>query len=243
MTSPLRLLELLTLLDVTRLQDDDNQQGFHQWLSTLPEKTASVAAFCVYSEYLAETARFIHRHMPDVSLATVVNFPDGTKPLPEVLIEIADALGKGANEIDCVMPYQALLAGDEIAVSGFLAAVRKACPGACLKIIIESGELLSAQHIKNATELVIASGADFVKTSTGKVPVGVTLDAARIMLSSIAAADRPVGFKASGGVRTVAQALELVDLYESITGKSATAAGMRIGASVLLTELCTQLMV
>src|SRR5690606_12448857 len=103
--------------------------------------------------------------------------------------------------------------------------------GVCLKVIIESGELVTAQQVAKATELAIEGGADFVKTSTGKVPVGVTHEAARIMLTVIAAAQRDVGFKASGGIRTVAQALTLVQLYEDISGKVATSAGMRIGAS------------
>ena len=106
-----------------------------------------------------------------------------------------------------------------------------------MKIIIESGELLTAQQVAKASELVIASGADFVKTSTGKVPVGCTLEAARIILTSIAAANRPVGFKASGGVKSVEQALQLVNMYEEITGKTAIKQGMRIGASSLLTDV------
>lgn len=241
MTNPLRLLQLLKLLDVTRLQEGDTEQQLQDWLLTLPKTAAPVAAFCIYPQFLKLTAGFIQSYSPRVALATVVNFPDGKQPLTTVLADIRAALANGANEIDCVLPYHTLLAGDESAVSTFLAAVRQASAGACLKIIIESGELLTAQQITKATELVIASGADFVKTSTGKVPVGVTLEAARIILTSIAAADRAVGFKASGGVKTVAQALELVDLYENITGKSATFSGMRIGASTLLTELCQQL--
>ena len=89
--------------------------------------------------------------------------------------------------------------------------------------------------------MTIEGGADFVKTSTGKVPVGVTLEAARIILTAIASAGRPVGFKASGGVRTVPQALELLQMYEDITGQLANPAGMRLGASTLLTELLAEL--
>ena len=110
-----------------------------------------------------------------------------------------------------------------------------------LKIIIESGELSTAQQIIKATELVIDCGADFVKSSTGKVPVGITTEAARIMLTVIAAANRPVGFKASGGVRTIAQALELVQMYEEITGQLAKPELVRIGASALYQELIHQL--
>ena len=241
MTSPLRLLQLLKLLDVTRLQEGDDEQQLRQWLASLPTTAAPVAAFCVYPQFLTLTANYIRTQSPAVMLATVVNFPAGNQPLATVLAEIDAALAAGATEIDCVLPYQTLLSGDETTVLQFLSAVRQACAGVCLKVIVESGELVTAQQITKATELVIASGADFVKTSTGKVPVGVTLEAARIILTSIAAADRAVGFKASGGVKTVAQALQLVDLYEEVTGKSARSDGLRIGASTLLTELCQQL--
>ena len=151
------------------------------------------------------------------------------------------ALAAGADEIDCVLPYQTLLLGHTEQVREFLTAVRQATEGVCLKIIIESGELVTCQQISKATELVVESGADFVKSSTGKVKVGVTEEAARIILAVIAASDRPVGFKASGGVRTVEQALILLELYESITGKLALNSGLRIGASALSLELYKQL--
>ena len=109
-------------------------------------------------------------------------------------------------------------------------------------MIIESGELVTAQQITKATELVIEGGADFVKTSTGKVATGVTIEAARIILTVIAAANRPVGFKASGGVRSIAQALELVQLYEDITGRIATNSGMRIGASALANDVAQHIL-
>lgn len=241
MTTSFALLQLVQLLDVTRLQEGDTDQQMQNWLTTLPVTPEPIAAFCVYPQFLNLTEQHIQRQQAKIALATVVNFPEGNHPLPKVLADIATALSNGANEIDCVLPYQSLLAGDESKVAEFLSAVRQACPGVCLKIIIESGELLTAQQITKATELVIASGADFVKTSTGKVPVGVTMEAARIILTSIAAADRPVGFKASGGVKSVEQALELVALFEGITGRSAAAESMRIGASTLLIELCQQL--
>lgn len=241
MTNYPRLVQLLRLLDVTRLQEGDDKAHLLNWLSMLPVTSAPVAAYCVYPQFVELTARFIADNTPEVALATVVNFPDGKQPLTTVLADIQRVLASGANEIDCVLPYHTLLDGDETAVLSFLTAVREASKDVCLKIIIESGELLTAQQIAKATELVIASGADFVKTSTGKVPVGVTLEAARIILTSIAASGRAVGFKASGGVKTVQQALELVDLYENIIGKPAISTGIRIGASTLLTELCQQL--
>jgi len=237
MTNPLKLLQLLKLLDLTRLTETDSGSDVAKWLDAIPQLLTPVAALCVYPAFLTQTKAYITQHLPGADLATVVNFPGGTQPLAEVLNDISHAIAAGATEIDCVLPYQQLMAGDEQGVAQFLAAVRQATPNICLKIIIESGELLTAQQVAKASELVIVSGADFVKTSTGKVPVGCTLEAARIILTSIAAANRPVGFKASGGVKSVEQALQLVNMYEEITGKTAIKQGMRIGASSLLTDV------
>ena len=234
MINLLRLQQLAKLLDVTRLQDDDNEQSFTQWLNTVPEM--NVAAYCVYPQFLPLIQQW-QQSRPATALATVVNFPSADLPSEKVCDQIQHAISAGAGEIDCVMPYKALLRGEQGNVKHFLYDVRQAAAGQCLKIIIESGELITAQQITKATELAIESGADFVKTSTGKVPVGVTDEAARIMLTVIAAAGRKVGFKASGGVKTLEQALRLVDMYESLTGNIATSQFMRIGASSLAIDV------
>lgn len=237
MTNKLKLQQLLKLLDLTRLNDEDNQAAMAQWLVQTAQPSAVPAAFCVYPEYIQQTLHHLSDSQMSAELATVVNFPKGDSSITAVTAEISKALALGATEIDCVLPYKQLLAGEIAAVSEFLSVVRAACGETCLKVIIESGELVTPQQIIKATELCVQAGADFVKTSTGKVPVGVTVEAARAILTVIAASDRFVGFKASGGVKTVAQALELVQLYEDITGRLASAEGMRIGASALLVEL------
>lgn len=234
MTNILRLQQLAKLLDITRLQDDDTAAGFNNWLDSLPALPA--AAYCVYPNYLPVVRQW-GGYNAQTKLATVVNFPDGDLPVDTVCEQIQRAVALGATEIDCVLPYKALLRGEQGYVKSFLYDVRQQSQGQCLKIIIESGELLTAQQIAKATELVIDGGADFVKSSTGKTALGITEEAARIMLTVIAAADRQVGFKASGGVRTLEQALQLLQWYENITGRVATAEGMRIGASALAYEL------
>lgn len=233
----LKLQQLLKLLDLTRLSDDDSPQAMQEWLQQTATADAVPAAFCVYPQFLQQTKVHLASQQMSAELATVVNFPSGDAPIAQVVAEIAEALKLGATEIDCVLPYKALLAGNTEQVRQFLLAVRQACGDTCLKIIIESGELVTPQQIIKATELCVQAGADFVKTSTGKVPVGATIESARSILTVLAASERFVGFKASGGVRTVAQAMELVQLYEELTGRIATADGMRIGASALLTEL------
>jgi deoxyribose-phosphate aldolase len=232
----------MKLVDLTRLQDQDNASAMQQWLEQdLATAAILPAAVCVYPEYLSQVRRFLQQRQFAIKLATVVNFPSGTLPLTEVVQQINDAIAAGADEIDCVLPYQTLLLGQTEQVRLFLASVREATKGLCLKIIIESGELGTCQQIGKATELVVESGADFVKTSTGKVKVGVTEEAARIMLAVIAACDRPVGFKASGGVRSVEFAVKLVSLFEDVTGEIASAQCMRLGASALLSDLSQQL--
>ena len=242
MTNPLRIQQLMKLVDLTRLTEQDDAAAMQQWLEQdLAGAAVLPAAVCVYPQYLTQVKTFLKQHQAAVKLATVVNFPSGALPLAQVLEQIQQALAAGADEIDCVLPYQTLLSGHTETVREFLAAVRQATAGVCLKIIIESGELVTCQQISKATELVVASGADFVKSSTGKVKVGVTEEAARIMLAVIAASERPVGFKASGGVRSVDFALKLVSLFEELTGNLATPMSMRLGASALLNDLSQQL--
>jgi deoxyribose-phosphate aldolase len=242
MTNPLRVQQLMKLVDLTRLNDQDTVEDMQQWLQQdLLHATVLPAAVCVYPAYLPLVKPLLQQLAAPVKLATVVNFPSGDEPLELVLQQISDARAAGADEIDCVLPYGILLSGQVDPVRHFLAAVREATTGLCLKIIIESGALGTCQQIVKATELVVESGADFVKSSTGKVAVGITEEAARVMLTVIAAAQRPVGFKASGGVRSVEFALTLVNLFEELTGEMATAERMRLGASALLKDLSQQL--
>lgn len=229
--------ELIALLDVTRLLDDDDPQQFAQWLAQSASTALQPAAYCVYPQYLQQTAMYLRDRGIQSKLATVVNFPTGNAPLTTVLQQIESALRAGATEIDAVLPYRSLLAGDEGAVRVFMQAVRQACGDCCLKIIIESGELAEPAMIALATQIAINGGADFVKTSTGKVAVGVTLAAARVILSEIQKANRPVGFKASGGVRDKAFALQLSGLFSEMLHQTPTAELMRIGASALYLEL------
>src|SRR5690606_25242621 len=142
-----------------------------------------------------------------VKIATVVNFPSGDLAVEAVLAETKQAIADGADEIDLVIPYRAFLAGNAAAVSEMVAAVKAACtPPVRLKTILETGEIKDAALIRKASDLAIAAGSDFIKTSTGKVFVNATLPAAEIMLTAIRDSGKPVGFKPAGGVRTVADA-------------------------------------
>ena len=127
----------------------------------------------------------------------------------------------GAQEIDVVLPYRALVAGQVQEVGEFLAEVRHASQPLTLKVIIESGELGSEALIRRATQLSLNAGADFVKTSTGKTPVSATPEAARAMLDEIAISGLGhAGFKASGGIRDTATALAMIEAGASRLGTS-----------------------
>jgi deoxyribose-phosphate aldolase len=174
-------------------------------------------------------------------VAAVANFPDGGADHARAVRDTAEIVRAGANEVDVVLPYSRLVAGDDAAVSELLQAVRAACPGLTLKVILETGVLQTEALIRRACELSIDAGADFLKTSTGKTPVSATLYAAKTMLQAIAvhpgAASR-VGFKASGGIRTVVEAATYFSLVAQILGPQALVPSrLRIGASSLLGDI------
>jgi len=174
-----------------------------------------------------------------VKIATVVNFPAGDMEIADVAAETREAIADGADEIDLVIPYRALLAGNEQAVTDMVAAVRAECLSPIvLKVILETGELKDAALIQRASELAIEAGADFIKTSTGKVAVNATLETADIMLRAIRHSSRKVGFKAAGGISSVNEAALYLSLAEAImTDDWAMPSTFRFGASGLLDDI------
>jgi deoxyribose-phosphate aldolase len=168
-----------------------------------------------------------------VRIATVVNFPAGGEDVGRVTDDVQEALSDGANEIDLVLPYEAVRRGDLAAATEMVEAVREMIDqNRLLKVILETGELKDAALIETASRIAIEAGADFIKTSTGKTPVSATPEAAEIMLNAIKASGRPVGLKPSGGIRTVADAKIYLDLADRILGQGwATPQTFRIGAS------------
>lgn len=226
------------LLDLTDLGDDTNADA----AAALCERarSASVAAVCVWPRFVALCVDTLEGS--GVRVATVVNFPSGDEALGDVLAMTSATLVDGADEIDVVLPYRAWLAGDVQTAGDVLDGVRDLAssgsdPGA-LKVIIESGELPHRAAIDRATHFAIAHGADFVKTSTGKTPVSATLDAAETILEAIDVSGSPVGFKASGGIRTLADARAYLELAEELMGAGwISPTTFRFGASSLLDDL------
>ena len=228
----------LSCLDLTSLSEDDSETNIWRMCQRAQSTLGSVAAVCV----LPHLAAFARKQVPQhIAVAAVANYPDGSADVQRALRDTAMIVQSGAQEVDLVLPYARLIAGDEPAVIRLLSAVRKACPGLRLKVILETGELRSDLLIQRACRLAIETGADFLKTSTGKTPVGATTQAARIMLKAIAsdpsAANR-VGFKVSGGIRTVQDAAAYIALCHEYLGPTAlNPQRFRIGASSLLGDI------
>lgn len=227
----------LSLLDLTNLRDDCDNAAIEKLCLRAQTPYGHTAAICIWPRFVSH-ARSILGPDHAVRIATVVNFPAGDLPVATVIDETKKAVEDGADEIDMVIPYRKLLAGDEASVTEMVEAVRAACPNSCLKVILETGELKDAAIIRRASELAIAAGADFIKTSTGKVAVNATLEAADIMLQAIQNSKKRVGFKPAGGISTVADADLYLRLAESIMQPNwIMPSTFRFGASGLLDDI------
>lgn len=178
-------------------------------------------------------------------MATVAGgFPSGVASIEERIEEIRQAVDLGAQEIDTVLDRGAFMAGRRQQVLEEITASKDAAGPALLKVILETGEFESDDRIREASHLAMEAGADFLKTSTGKVRVGATPAAARLVMESVrdfeAAQGRRVGVKVSGGIKTAAQAREYAVLLDMTLGEEwMTPELFRIGASVLLDHLLT----
>ena len=228
----------LSLLDLTNLKDDCTPAQIETLCARAQSPYGNTAAICIWPRFVAQ-ARSILGTDHVVKIATVVNFPAGDMEVADVSAEAREAIADGADEIDLVIPYHAFLAGNEQAVTDMVAAVKAECKGpVILKTILETGELKDAALIRRASELAIDAGSDFIKTSTGKVPVNATLEAADIMLRAIRASGRKVGFKPAGGIGSVADAALYLSLAETIMAPDwAMPSTFRFGASSLLDDI------
>ncbi len=228
---------LLGLLDLTSLGEDDTPRHIRALCAAARLPQGAPAAVCVYPEHvtcareaLADTA---------IAVATVVNFPEGGSDAQRVVRETRRAIAAGADEIDLVLPWRALQAGDAQTARAVVAACRDVCgTGVLLKLILETGALGDAALIRTACAVGLDAGVDFLKTSTGKVGVNATLAAAQIMLQAIADRGGRCGFKAAGGIRSLADAESYLALSARMLGEEwPTAARFRIGASALFDEI------
>lgn len=226
----------LACLDLTSLNDGDTAADIDALCRRARTAHGDVAAVCVWPRFVAQARAALPA---SIKVAAVANFPDGALDLARALGDVQTIAQAGGDEVDVVLPYRALLAGDSSEVSEFLSEVRFASRPLTLKVIIESGELHTPERIAQATRLALAAGADFVKTSTGKTKTGATPAAAAVMLKEIAASGLSnAGFKASGGVRSVADAAGYIAQAQAALGADAlNPQRLRFGASGLLTDI------
>jgi deoxyribose-phosphate aldolase len=223
----------LACLDLTSLNDADTEADIDRLCARAVGPHGAVAAVCVWPRLAAHARRLLP---PQVAVAAVANFPHGGSDIAAAVADTRAIVEAGAQEVDVVLPWR-----DLDAAPALLAAVRRACPGLRLKVILETGELADPATVRRACRIALEAGADFLKTSTGKVRVNATPEAARLLLQAIAAdpaARHRVGFKPAGGIRTVADATRYMALVtESLGAEAVNPQRFRIGASGLLDDI------
>jgi deoxyribose-phosphate aldolase len=208
------------------------------------ESVPSVAAVCVYPDLVAHARSVLGTSSVRVaSVATA--FPSGRASLNVKLLDVRDAVAAGAHEIDMVIDRGAFLSGRLGQVFDEVVAVKEACGSAHLKVILETGELVTYDNVRRASWLAMLGGADFIKTSTGKLAVSATLPVALVMLEAVRdfaeSSGRLVGVKVAGGIRTSKDAIRYLVLVNETVGSTwLSPEFFRIGASSLVNDLLRQ---
>ena len=236
--------QALSMMDLTTLTDNETSEDIIALCKQAKSVKGNTAAICIYPRYIPVAKKQLaEQGTPEINIATVTNFPHGNDDVAIAVAETKAAVAYGADEVDVVFPYRALIAGNEDI--GF--ELVKACKEACgndvqLKVIIETGELKTDVLITKASEISIAAGADFIKTSTGKVAVNATPEAAKLMMQVISEKNPAVGFKPAGGVKSAEDAKVYLDMATAILGNEwLTPSRFRFGASSLLNNLLVTL--
>ena len=243
---------ILSMIDLTTLEGQDTpgkvQQlcqkaiHLHDSLPGLPH----VAAICVYPTMVAVAKQALEGN--DINIASVATaFPSGMSTLSVKLDDTRMAVAAGATEIDMVISRGAFLAGDYRYVFDEIVAVKAACGEAHLKVILETGELGTLDRVRRASVLAMYAGADFIKTSTGKIQPAATMQVTLVMLQAISDFYRDtgkmIGMKPAGGISTAKLALHyLVMLHETLGNAWMTPEWFRFGASSLANDVLMQLM-
>ena len=205
----------------------------------------SVAAVCVYPALVAEAKEALRGSTVKVA-SVATGFPSGQTFREIKTAEVRAAIDAGADEVDMVIDRGAFLAGDYLTVFEEIVEIKEAAGAAHLKVILETGELETYDNVRRASVLAMAAGADFIKTSTGKVSPAATLPVTLCMLEAIRdvhhETGRLIGMKPAGGIRTAKQAIQyLVLLHETLGPEWMTPNLFRIGASTLLNDVLMQI--
>ena len=251
--SKAELLRLaLSMVDLTTLEGADSPERVrglcHKALRPHPPDPGlpSCAAVCVYPS-MVPTARAVLGPDSKVKLAAVATaFPSGQLPLALKLEEVRQTVAAGADEIDMVINRGAFLAGDDRRVFDEIVATKEACGAAHLKVILETGELGTLDNVAAASRLAMAAGADFIKTSTGKIQPAATYEVTLVMFEAIRehflSTGIQIGMKPAGGIRTAKQALHyLALLAETLGSEWMSPDWFRFGASALVNDILRQI--
>ena len=250
-STKLRAIDMaISMVDLTTLEGADTEGR----VSSLCTKALrpdpsdltvpSVAAVCVYPDLVAHARSVLGAS--NVNVASVATaFPSGRASQKVKLLDVADAVDAGANEVDMVIDRGAFLSGQLGRVFDEIIAVKAACGDAHLKVILETGELITYDNVRRASWLAMLAGADFIKTSTGKVAVSATPPVSLVMLEAVRdfaeTTGRVVGVKVAGGIRTTKDAMKyLVIVNETVGSTWLTPDLFRFGASSLLNDLLMQ---
>lgn len=250
--SKVQALELaLSMVDLTTLEGMDTPGKVIQLCHKAKEPHAdrpdlpTVAAVCVYPNMVGVASKALRG--TDIHVASVATaFPSGTATLEAKLRETRQVVEDGADEVDMVISRGEFLKGNYNYVFDEIAAVKDAAGDAHLKVILETGELQTFENIRKASDLAMHAGADFIKTSTGKVQPAATQPVTLVMLEAIRdfyyETDRQVGMKPAGGIRKAKQALQyLVLVNETLGADWLTPDFFRFGASSLTNDLLLQI--
>lgn len=204
------------------------------------------AAVCVYPTMVKYARQFLGADSPVKVAAVATGFPSGQYPLRTRLEEVRRAVNDGADEIDMVIDRGAFLAGEHARVFDEIAATKAAGGAAHLKVILETGELVTLDNVRLASQIAMEAGADFIKTSTGKVNPAATMPVTLVMLEAIRdyffATGLRIGMKPAGGIRSSKQALAyLVMVKETLGDDWLTPELFRFGASTLVNDVLMQI--
>jgi deoxyribose-phosphate aldolase len=240
----------ISMIDLTTLEGADTHgkirslcaKGIHPDPSD--PSVPSVAAICVYPDLVAVAVEALHG--APIAVASVATaFPSGRAALATKLVDVAEAVAAGATEIDMVIDRGAFLSGRYQQVFDEIVAVKAACGTAHLKVILETGELVTLDNVRRASWLALLAGGDFIKTSTGKIAPAATPAVALVMLEAVrdfaAATGDLRGVKLAGGIRSTKDAVRFLVMVNEVAGEQwLTAALFRFGASGLLNDLLQQ---
>ena len=242
-------MSLFTCIDNTTLNGSDSPQSVAAFCRKTVESVVRcesgplrVASVCVYPCFVGIAKKVLAGS--GIGVASVAGgFPAGQTAQSIKIDEVRYVVVEGADEVDYVINRGNFLEGNEQAVFDEVAAAKEACGDRVrLKVIIESGELQTPENIYNASLLVLQAGADFIKTSTGKIPVGATPEAAYAMLKALAQftknSKKELGFKAAGGISSLSDAMLYRFMFKEIMGEeNITNQKFRIGTSRLTSQL------